>query len=277
MKGFISRALPHNRFMNPSQATSKDTNLRRILGAMTERKTEGSSIAEQKKFYDSFWSRQDPVGYLQAARCGAILTELARLELWNPRIFDFGCGNGWLTAILTMCGETVGADLSATAAAKRFPGIDFIAADFSSWQPNLDPFDVIVSQEVIEHLEDQEHYLDLAADLLKPGGYLILTTPNARVTEAWRGTFIRQPIENVLTARELRQLLARRFEVVSLRTILVGPGKIGSTNAWAGIHWVINSSKLRSLLSRLNLIRTYDRTLEFFRFGLHLVAVGKKL
>jgi 2-polyprenyl-3-methyl-5-hydroxy-6-metoxy-1,4-benzoquinol methylase len=233
---------------------------------MRERTAVTPSITEQKKFYDKFWGQQDRVKYLQTARCGAILTALSGLELWDPRILDFGCGNGWLTAILSMCGETVGADLCADIAAERFPGIQFIAADFNDWQPKLDPFDVVVSQEVIEHLEDQKRYLDLAANLLKRGGYIILTTPNACVTEAWRGTFVRQPIENVLTAHELRQLLKGHFEVVSLRTILVGPGKIGPTNSWTGI-----------LLTRLGLIRAYDRLLELCGFGLHIVAVARKL
>jgi SAM-dependent methyltransferase len=234
------------------------------------------SIAMQKNFYDLFWSRENPINYLQIARCGAILTELSRLELWTPRILDFGCGDGWLTAVLSMFGNATGTDLSPHIAAKRFPRIPFVEADFSNWHPNLGPFDVVVSQEVIEHLEDQRRYIDTAADLLKPGGYFILTTPNARITDAWRGSFERQPIENVLTARKLRKLLAHRFELISLRTLLVGPGKLGQENAFAGFHRVINSSRVRAALSRLGLLRDYDRTLELFGLGLHLIATAKK-
>jgi len=239
-------------------------------------KAHSPSIAEQKKFYDSFLSKKNPVNHLQTARCGAILMELSRLQLWTPRILDFGCGDGWLTAVLSTFGETTGADLSPEVAAERFSGIRFVAADFNTWQPDLEPFDVVVSQEVIEHLEDQAHYLEIAASLLKPGGYLILTTPNARITRAWRGHFDRQPIENVLTAQELRALLRRQFEMISLRTILPGYGNLGPGNAWAGLHHLLNSGKARALLLGLDLLRAYTRALEFSGLGLHFVAVAKK-
>jgi SAM-dependent methyltransferase len=39
-------------------------------------------------------------------------------------------------------------------------------------------FDVVFAGEIIEHLFDPEHMLDEIRHVLKPGGHLILTTPN---------------------------------------------------------------------------------------------------
>ena len=39
-------------------------------------------------------------------------------------------------------------------------------------------FDVVVSSEAIEHLRSPRHFIEQAARLVKPGGYLLLTTPN---------------------------------------------------------------------------------------------------
>jgi SAM-dependent methyltransferase len=39
-------------------------------------------------------------------------------------------------------------------------------------------FDLVVAQEIIEHLENPRHFLRQCRKLVAPGGYLLLTTPN---------------------------------------------------------------------------------------------------
>src|SRR5215831_9247945 len=139
-----------------------------------------SDITTQKVFYSDWWSRTGLANSMQAARCASIIEDLASLELDRPRILDMGCGTGWLTSILSEFGEAVGVDLAPEAARKRHPHIQFVGADITNWRPELDRFDVVVSQEVIEHVHDQVGLVGLVHRLLRPGGYLILTTPNAR-------------------------------------------------------------------------------------------------
>ncbi len=45
--------------------------------------------------------------------------------------------------------------------------------------PDLQPVDVIISEAMIEHLKDPKKFFTAAQQLLKPGGYLLLTTPNS--------------------------------------------------------------------------------------------------
>jgi SAM-dependent methyltransferase len=42
----------------------------------------------------------------------------------------------------------------------------------------LEPFDVVVAGEVIEHLDCPRQLLDFSRSILRPGGKLVITTPN---------------------------------------------------------------------------------------------------
>jgi 2-polyprenyl-3-methyl-5-hydroxy-6-metoxy-1,4-benzoquinol methylase len=53
-----------------------------------------------------------------------------------------------------------------------------IEHDASNPLPFKEEFDVVVAAEVVEHIVDTEAFLDNCADALRPGGVLILTTPN---------------------------------------------------------------------------------------------------
>jgi 2-polyprenyl-3-methyl-5-hydroxy-6-metoxy-1,4-benzoquinol methylase len=232
-----------------------------------------SDITTQKVFYSDWWSRAGFANSMQATRCASIIGDLASLELDRPRILDMGCGTGWLTSILSEFGEAVGVDLAPEAARKRHPHIQFIAADITDWQPKLDRFDVVVSQEVIEHVQDQAGLVGLVHRLLRPGGYLILTTPNARITsqgpEEWKQRFRHQPVENHLTVTQLQRLLASSFNVLHTRTVLLETG--GSA-----LPRLVSSSKLRNVLKYLHLEEMYEQfALDKLRFGLHIVVLAQ--
>jgi 2-polyprenyl-3-methyl-5-hydroxy-6-metoxy-1,4-benzoquinol methylase len=65
-------------------------------------------------------------------------------------------------------------------AQRRYPSAQFICAHAAVWEPNLGWFDVVVSQEVIEHKRGQPKYLSVVRKALRQGGYLLMTTPNLR-------------------------------------------------------------------------------------------------
>src|SRR5215510_11512656 len=231
------------------------------------------SIDSQRAYYDDRWARERWANRLQLARAIAILDGLLRLQLSFPRILDFGCGTGWLTVMLGRFGPTTGMDLSASAieiAQTRHLDVDFVAADCTTLQADNEQFDVVVSQEVIEHIEDQARHVDLLADFLRPGGYLLLTTPNAWNLAHWTRESLQawglQPIEQWLTTRRLRSLLDRRFRVLEMRTILPGHGT-------EGLFRLVNSRKLSKTLEALGLLTLYERALTYAGFGLHIFVV----
>lgn len=233
-------------------------------------------LRSQEAFYDQRWANFQYANGHKLARAVAILNAITRLGLRSPSILDLGCGIGWLTGILSQFGPTLGVELSSLAvkeAKKRYPTAQFVQADILNWKYPQGTFDLVVSQEVLEHLDDQPKYLNIAADLLKQNGWLILTMPNRRILEFMtpdtRAMLCNQPIENWLTRGELSRLLNERFSLVHMTTLVPGFGS-------RGIHRVVNSTRLISLLAASGLQSTYDVLRLWMGFGLHILAVAKK-
>jgi len=106
---------------------------------------------------------------------------------WAPqrRVLDAGCGAGYGAALLAAAGarSALGIDISSEAVAYarehyRQPGLSFAAADVTTWDGPAAGFDLIVSLEVIEHLDQPDRLVQAAARLLAPGGLFIVSTPN---------------------------------------------------------------------------------------------------
>jgi 2-polyprenyl-3-methyl-5-hydroxy-6-metoxy-1,4-benzoquinol methylase len=234
-----------------------------------------TDIAKQQGYYDERWKQQEFANSLQAARCAAVVSVLSRIGIHKPQILDMGCGTGWLSAILGQFGPTTAVDLSefaATTTAKRFPWVRFMQGDIFEWYKTQSTvFDVVVSQEVIEHVADQTGYLEIASGLLKDRGWLILTTPNARTVRALRNplAWSNQPIEKILTVGALRRLVSRQFQIVEIGTIVPSFGE-------AGIYRLLNSEKLARLLDLTRLRNAYRRALLSVGFGLHTVVLARK-
>ena len=103
------------------------------------------------------------------------------LDLHLPRgsrVLDAPCGAGALAIALNEQGlSAFGADIDTTAATAL--GTAFRAADVSAPLPWPDEFfDVVLSVEGIEHLENRQAHLRELRRMLRPDGTLILTTPN---------------------------------------------------------------------------------------------------
>lgn len=109
----------------------------------------------------------------------------AILELLPDRkplsILDAGCGNGYVAGKLSEAGYQVsGFDISDDGiqiALKSYPGVHFeIHSIYDDLTELFDPVDVVIASEVIEHLYFPQRFLDNIYKVIKPGGYLILTT-----------------------------------------------------------------------------------------------------
>jgi SAM-dependent methyltransferase len=96
----------------------------------------------------------------------------------GARILDAPCGEGELATELQKLGyEMFGADI--TQEARGILGDHFRRADLNGGLPWPDAsFDLIACIEGIEHLENPSAFLREAHRLVKPGGHLLVTTPN---------------------------------------------------------------------------------------------------
>jgi len=100
------------------------------------------------------------------------------------RIVDVGCGDGAATALVKSLdpGNTViGVDWSATALARAADrGLPVVQGGTDgAGLPLADSCaDVVIMSELIEHLVDTDTAVDEARRVLRPGGLLLLSTPN---------------------------------------------------------------------------------------------------
>ena len=228
---------------------------------------------ELQKQYWRYWNSRTgyPSGY--ALRRGdKILAFLKYLHLQRPTILDMGCGMGWFANQLTKYGPTTGIDLSEDAIAQarsRFPEATFQAGNVFEMDLHEGYFDVIVSQEVIAHVTDQKAYLDRAVRLLKPRGYLIITTVNRFVH--FRNQWPPSPeghIEQWLSRRELKSLLESHFRVLRNTTAVpMGHG---------GILRLINSHKLNLVIGLVFSAEEIEAFKEWAGFGWTQIVLAQK-
>lgn len=101
----------------------------------------------------------------------------------KPRILEFGCGTGITLARLSEWAEAFGIDASSRALAycmkrglKNLHWID-PRKPFEPENPFLEPFDIILLLDVLEHVEDEISLLKMLRSWLKPGGSLLVTVP----------------------------------------------------------------------------------------------------
>jgi 2-polyprenyl-3-methyl-5-hydroxy-6-metoxy-1,4-benzoquinol methylase len=98
------------------------------------------------------------------------------------RVLDVGCSSGYLARPVAASGARVtGIELDATAAEEARRVCDeVLVGDVESMELPFDPgsFDVVLCGDVVEHLRDPGAALGRLRPLLRPGGRLVLTTPN---------------------------------------------------------------------------------------------------
>lgn len=95
------------------------------------------------------------------------------------RLLDAGCGTGQMTKLLERYGEAVGLEIAPEAIAfaqKR--GVENIVQGSISDPPfAAGSFDLVLSLDVIEHVDNDVHILNSLFEIVKPGGHLIVTVP----------------------------------------------------------------------------------------------------
>lgn len=112
----------------------------------------------------------------------------------NPtaKVVDIGCGDGQVTIRYKgkiQCEEVVGVDgVKRRLHAARKNGVSkTIFANLEEKWPLKDKeFDVVISNQVIEHILNVDHFIKEIYRILKPGGYCVISTENL---SSWHNIF----------------------------------------------------------------------------------------
>ncbi|WP_310473813.1 methyltransferase domain-containing protein [Sandarakinorhabdus sp.] len=138
----------------------------------------------------------------------------------GKRVLDLACGTGYGTAILgAQGGQVTGVDISAAAIriAKLRHGSDnttFVIADCFDLPFAAASFDVVVANEMIEHVADHDALIIEARRVLAPGGLLLVSTPNKPVYNRFKSPNTFHVSE--MDQPEFQQLVGRHFRHVRL-------------------------------------------------------------
>ncbi len=112
-----------------------------------------------------------------------IVSQVTNFPKNSLSVLDIGCGNGSLTNLFAQQGyQVTGMEQSASGiefANQSFPNCHFIHGSVYDQIPHnfKNNFDIVISAEVIEHLFYPRELARYARHCLKPGGFLIITTP----------------------------------------------------------------------------------------------------
>jgi 2-polyprenyl-6-hydroxyphenyl methylase/3-demethylubiquinone-9 3-methyltransferase len=128
-------------------------------------------------------------------------------DLNDKHVLDLGCGGGILSEALAQSGAKVmGIDIESNLidVAKHHAKLSGLDIDYRVSQVEAlqhPGFDVIVCMEMLEHVTSPENIIAQCSRLLKPGGYLFLSTIN-RTLKAY--------LEVILMAEYVLNLLPRQ-------------------------------------------------------------------
>lgn len=120
----------------------------------------------------------------RARRQARMLASILQGQRDPAVIVDLGCGDGLATSVAARAcpgHRFVGVDWSADAVRQaRARGLTLVRAsvDGSKLPLSTGTADVVIMSELIEHLVDTDVVLDEARRVLRPGGSLLLSTPN---------------------------------------------------------------------------------------------------
>jgi 2-polyprenyl-3-methyl-5-hydroxy-6-metoxy-1,4-benzoquinol methylase len=153
-------------YTHSAQSTTSESGIERIKAMLI-------------RFYETLW------------RFTAVYSERQEVELMYlgrvppGRVLEIGCGDGRSLAALRDRGwEVHGLDLDekAVATARQTFGLPVLCSSIGSAGFADEEFDAVVMSHVIEHVHDPIGLLRESIRVLKPGGHLVVITPN---TNGW--------------------------------------------------------------------------------------------
>lgn len=188
---------------------------------------------------ENYWFRRHEVVYERLAdRCA------------ERDVLEAGCGEGYgADLIADVARRVIGLDYDESAVAHvraRYPRIDMRHGNLADLPLADGSVDVVVNFQVIEHLWDQGQFVAECRRVLRPGGSLLMSTPNRITFSPGRDTPINPFHTRELNAAELTELLTTAgFSVEAVLGVFHGPRLIELDSRHGGS--IIDAQIVRAL------------------------------
>jgi SAM-dependent methyltransferase len=185
---------------------------------------------------ENYWFRRHEAAYRWVA---------AAVPVRGAVVLEAGCGEGYGAGLLAAAGAelVVGADLDRRTLAHvrgTYPAVRPVRANLVALPLADAAVDIVVASQVVEHLWDQDAFVGECARVLRPGGRLVLTTPNRRTFPPGNPFHSREldaaelaalvapwlVVERVLGVRHGPRLVAEAAREGDLVTAQIGAGRV---------------------------------------------------
>ncbi|MGV0834964.1 class I SAM-dependent methyltransferase [Mycolicibacterium thermoresistibile] len=166
---------------------------------------------------ENYWFRRHEVVYQRLAdRCV------------DRVVLEAGCGEGYGADLLAeVAARVIGLDYDAATVAHvrtRYPRVDIRHGNLAQLPLADASVDVVVNLQVIEHLWDQGQFITECRRVLRPGGQLLISTPNRITFTPGSDTPVNPFHTRELNATELTELLTDGgFRVDAMYGVFHGP------------------------------------------------------
>lgn len=177
---------------------------------------------------ENYWFRRHEVAYAHiVGRCA------------GRRVLEAGSGEGYGAAMLAESGaQVICVDYDETAVAhtrRCYPQVEIVQGNLIDLPLPDASVDVVVNFQVIEHLWDQPAFLIECARVLRPGGELLISTPNRITFTPGRDTPLNPFHTRELNATELTELLVGAgFTLSAMRGVYHGATLARLDRTWGG-------------------------------------------
>lgn len=166
---------------------------------------------------ENYWFRRHEVVYARLAGLCA-----------GRDVLEAGCGEGYgADLIASVARRVIAVDYDAAAVAhvrSRYPRVQVLAGNLASLPLPDTAVDVVANFQVIEHLWDQPQFVTECLRVLRPGGLLLMSTPNRITFTPGSDTPVNPFHTRELNAAELAELLIDGgFRMRSMAGVFHGP------------------------------------------------------
>jgi len=190
----------------------------------------------EHRYYDYLYSK----GYSSNEALRRVLQWYLTYFQGFQRVLDIGCGNGEFLQILQAAGhEAVGVDIDPAMVEQcQAQGLTAHTADVRTWLPTqAGHYDAIFSSNVIEHLDAPtvEDIVAGAYQALRPGGLLLLGTPNPESAIVHLHEYWRDPTHVRLYSRQLLEFFLHNAGFIEVQS------NVNHETRWEGIDTMLEA------------------------------------